>query len=88
MTFTPEQEANAAILHDYGELVVLPLLKDEGTWVAPATAPLPAKLIERELERLSKSNAYDRQTIMFRSEDGWHVTLSPRGIEWERCECF
>lgn len=80
------QEANAQILYEYGHDFVLTLLKPRGVWVAPSVAPLPAKLIERELERLAQSDRYKEQTIVFTSEDGWHLTLSPEGIEWVRCE--
>lgn len=68
MTWTTEQEANASILYGYGELVVFPMLRPGGTWVAPATAP------SREADRTRAREARQERRIQ-----GLHDHVSLRG---------
>lgn len=78
MTFSEEQ--NAEVLYRYGVQAVLPILKPDGIWIAPAVAPLPADKIERQLRRIADHPERKQRTIVFFSNDRKTVTLDPDGV--------
>lgn len=68
------EKHNLAILVHYVRDTVLPMLKDDGVWMAPDPAPLNGEDVERAFAAICQSPNYSRQHLSTRTQDGFLVT--------------
>lgn len=75
LNLRPECADHRATLYSFLRQQILPMLKDDGVWMAPDPAPLNAEEVSAIFESVAGLADYSRQQLITRTDDHKMVTL-------------